>query len=326
MRIITILCFQYPKNSYLHLPSSYIDLYWTYLYAISICSNIRVFTDLTEQDDNLFSQRYNELVEQHVITGGYVNLIGTIKQKGHYCYYKQFGQMIKWFKQIVDDVAEPRHHLIYFSGHSIRQIMLLNTEAGLGLSDLIRLSDYSTRSYDQTFIVLDCCLKESKFPYIYNQNGHWDPVQSESNSSLSNSDIIGTTGQIICWCSTRQNQALASQYGSIFTNILFGALSKIHLMISSDPKMVNLDLISLINGVMGVARNQFGLDFDVYCNRDDITRLWPWVVNCPADFYFKDGCFHLIIDGHRPAGQQCPNIPEQDDHLSGVELRWLDVE
>ena len=89
--------------------------------------------------------------------------------------------------------------------------------------------------------------------------------------------------------------------------------------------MVNLDLCTLINNMMSQARNQYGLDFDVYSNRIEITRLWPWLVNCPLDFYFKDGCFHLILDIQRPIPQQCPAIMDQDDRVKEVELRHLDL-
>ena len=206
-----LIGFKY-KREYQELHGIIIDLYHAYTHLKSLGANIKIITDMID-DEQI------KLVKDAVYAGDVhsdiVTFVTTIREEKEHLTYTNSSDLISETSGFVHNSGQV---FFYYTGHGDNGYFLLPQGERISMKEFSRILITNSQPGADIVSINDCCNADNMgIPFCYTKDRY----------RLINDTRIFTTSQIIHMVSTKPDEtSIMKGRGSIFTKQLFGRLVK----------------------------------------------------------------------------------------------------
>jgi hypothetical protein len=190
---------------YNSLPGAIIDLYLAIKWCHSLGLEINVITDIKDIDNDLIFKS----VEKRIVANDIFHIFDTVsltivndKNK---------------FVNTLSELCKLNTSVIYFTGHSDIDKIILPENNFITFSDFKNLICINSNINSNLFIIMDCCFVEGLY-LQYKLHGN-SFIVNKNNSYISQKILLVAS-------SNCDQKSLATKYGSVFSKIFFQKIYK----------------------------------------------------------------------------------------------------
>jgi len=149
MRKAVLVGFRYEGDK--KLPGIVVDLYQIYIFLKENGwkeEDIYVLTDVKgDQDTNVL----RKAILEKIVDTNILSFISLLKKNNRYIRYKTYSHSNNFTSIFIKDGTGPQNLFFYYSGHSKDNCFVLPSDA------LVSFNTFLDLTYDEVFIILDCC-------------------------------------------------------------------------------------------------------------------------------------------------------------------------